>query len=68
MSKESRRAQKPILHCSFCGKPAGEVFLVTGPLVQICHECVELCVYILKEHNLHRIVEQQQEFVEGDGI
>lgn len=35
--------RKP-LYCSFCGKEQGEVgYLVAGPSVFICNECVELC-------------------------
>jgi ATP-dependent protease Clp ATPase subunit len=31
-------------HCSFCSKQKGEVArLVSGPMVHICNECVELC-------------------------
>lgn len=36
-------ARKP-LYCSFCGKRHDEVgYLVSGPTVFICNECVELC-------------------------
>ena len=32
------------LHCSFCGKSTKEVtYLVAGPNVYICDECVQLC-------------------------
>jgi ATP-dependent Clp protease ATP-binding subunit ClpX len=32
------------LYCSFCGKERNEVgFLVAGPTVFICNECIELC-------------------------
>ena len=32
------------LYCSFCGKEQDEVaYLVAGPTVFICNECVELC-------------------------
>ena len=32
------------LYCSFCGKERAEVsYLVAGPCVFICNECVELC-------------------------
>lgn len=32
------------LFCSFCGKADSEVgYLVAGPTVFICNECVELC-------------------------
>lgn len=36
--------KKPPLYCSFCGKEKDEVaYLVSGPCVFICNECVELC-------------------------
>jgi ATP-dependent Clp protease ATP-binding subunit ClpX len=36
--------KRPPLYCSFCGKERGEVaYLVAGPCVFICNECVELC-------------------------
>jgi ATP-dependent Clp protease ATP-binding subunit ClpX len=45
MSKEIDRSG---LHCSFCGKNAGEVKkLIQGPDVYICDECVNLCHDIL---------------------
>ena len=32
------------LYCSFCGKEKGEVaYLISGPTVFICNECVEAC-------------------------
>lgn len=32
------------LYCSFCGKGKNEVaYLVAGPTVFICNECVEVC-------------------------
>ena len=32
------------LYCSFCGKEKAEVgYLVAGPAVFICNECIELC-------------------------
>ena len=34
--------------CSFCGKSRKEVaFLIVGPQVQICDECVGLCVDLI---------------------
>lgn len=36
------------LYCSFCGKTAAEVaLLIRGPGVNICNECVDLCVQIV---------------------
>ena len=39
-------------YCSFCGKSQDEVRkMIAGPTVFICHECVDLCVEIIKEEN-----------------
>lgn len=36
------------LHCSFCGKSQKDVkYLINGPTVYICNECVFLCFDIL---------------------
>ena len=35
--------------CSFCGKPAGQVRLITGPGVNICSECIDACCELLEE-------------------
>lgn len=44
MSLELVKPKKPPLYCSFCGKEKSEVaYLVAGPTVFICNECVELC-------------------------
>lgn len=41
--------RKPLC-CSFCGKEQAEVgYLVAGPTVFICNECVELCREIGQE-------------------
>lgn len=38
------------LYCSFCGKEQADVgYLVAGPCVFICNECVELCREIGQE-------------------
>lgn len=35
--------KRPPLYCSFCGKEKGDVaYLVAGPTVFICNECVEV--------------------------
>jgi hypothetical protein len=37
------------LRCSFCNKAQQDVKkLVTGPAVQICNECVDICVDVLE--------------------
>lgn len=40
--------------CSFCKKPESEVRIITGPAVNICNECVDLCNEILGEEELAR--------------
>ncbi len=42
------------MYCSFCGKSQDEVFfIITGPAVYICDECVLLCNEIIfkESHN-----------------
>ncbi|TXG96562.1 MAG: hypothetical protein E6R08_09155 [Nevskiaceae bacterium] len=49
------------LYCSFCGKEQGEVgYLVAGPTVFICNECVELCREIGQEMLSHNVVPQRR--------
>jgi ATP-dependent Clp protease ATP-binding subunit ClpX len=43
-------------YCSFCGKSQDEVRkMIAGPTVFICHECVDLCVEIIKEEKEMKI-------------
>ncbi len=36
--------------CSFCGKDKDKIkYLITGPGVAICNECIDLCNEIIKE-------------------
>ncbi|WP_399063331.1 ClpX C4-type zinc finger protein [Streptomyces sp. BB1-1-1] len=38
--------------CSFCGKTRNQVgHLITGPGVNICSDCVDLCQAIIEEEN-----------------
>jgi ATP-dependent protease Clp, ATPase subunit len=38
------------LRCSFCNKSQGDVAkLIAGPKVQICNECVHICVDVLAD-------------------
>lgn len=55
--------KQPPLYCSFCGKEQSEVaYLVSGPCVFICNECVERCREIgtemLVENAVSQIVKQ----------
>lgn len=44
MTIEFVKRRRAPLYCSFCGKNKDEVgYLVSGPTVFICNECVELC-------------------------
>lgn len=50
MSLEPAKKRRLPLYCSFCGKEKDEVgYLVAGPTVFICNECVELCREIGQE-------------------
>ena len=44
--RKPERDNRLMPDCSFCGKSALDVRLVAGPDVQICEECVELCLDI----------------------
>jgi len=45
------------LHCSFCAKSQHEVRkLIAGPWVYICDECVDLCVDIVRDGILWRVL------------
>ncbi|MEJ7578267.1 MAG: ClpX C4-type zinc finger protein [Pyrinomonadaceae bacterium] len=38
------------IQCSFCGKKRDDVLkLISGPIVQICNECIEICNEILAD-------------------
>ena len=52
---------KNTLYCSFCGKSQHEVKkLIAGPTVFICDECVELCMYIIREENKTSLVRSRE--------
>jgi ClpX C4-type zinc finger/Glyoxalase superfamily protein len=55
------------LYCSFCAKSQHEVQkLVAGPSVYICDECVELCVDIVRDGDLWRVLSRLRSS-EGNG-
>jgi hypothetical protein len=51
ITPEGLDASEVVMFCSFCGKSAQEVLLVQGPapLLNICEECVDVCIYALQE-------------------
>lgn len=54
----SDKDKPQVPHCSFCGKTAEEVRkLIAGPGVNICDECVGLCVQIVDDDELENHVE-----------
>src|ERR1035437_5144879 len=53
--------KRPSLYCSFCGKRDSEVgYLVAGPTVFICNECVELCREIGQQELVSNAVTEQE--------
>jgi hypothetical protein len=47
--------QRPTLRCSFCSKSQHDVKkLIAGPNVQICDECVDICVDVLTQEKNER--------------
>ena len=50
------------VHCSFCGKPEEQVvYIVKGPAVYICNECIACCVEIITEFRNKAAAEQDEE-------
>lgn len=50
------------LGCSFCGKPREETrFLIAGPKVYICDECLDLCNRIVDDMKLKANAEEVRE-------
>ena len=50
------------LGCSFCGKPREETrFLIAGPKVYICDECLDLCNRIVDDMKLKVNAEEVSE-------
>jgi len=50
MMSDNQEQERPILRCSFCNKTQRQVKkLIAGPAVQICEECVDICVDIIAE-------------------
>ena len=48
--KKDKHSSQTILRCSFCNKSQHDVRkMVAGPKVQICDECVEICVSVLSD-------------------
>src|SRR4051794_22698553 len=48
----------PLLRCSFCNKSQRDVMrMIAGPKVQICDECVDICLGILAEGDAQRFTE-----------
>lgn len=46
---------RPLRYCSFCGRSEDQSFIINGPSVYICNECVDLCSLIL----LDRFIDQE---------
>ena len=50
MADKKGASGEKVLYCSFCGKSQHEVKkLIAGPSVFICDECIELCIYIIRD-------------------
>ncbi|MEI7473851.1 MAG: ClpX C4-type zinc finger protein [bacterium] len=47
-SDKSNENKEPQVHCSFCGRPNFQVLkMIKGPGVNICSECVMICIQFL---------------------
>jgi ClpX C4-type zinc finger/Glyoxalase superfamily protein len=59
---QDQAPQKPILHCSFCGKSQHDVrALIAGPTVFICDECVGLCNDIIEDKTIFSLLKTDEE-------
>ena len=53
-------AGKAKLKCSFCGKNQDQVHkLIAGPEVNICNDCVELCMEMIKDGEAETLADEQ---------
>jgi hypothetical protein len=61
-----RRRIENTLYCSFCGKSQHDVKkLISGPIVFICGECVELCMGIVREKE---VLADSRNTAEDEGV
>lgn len=53
-SEKKDKESKEVVHCSFCGRPNHSVIkMIKGPGVNICSECIMVCVqYFIMEDKL----------------
>lgn len=54
MQVQQEQVRDPLLnpfHCTFCGQGEQTAkVIITGPMVNICDDCVDLCVEVVEEH------------------
>lgn len=54
-----------LIYCSFCGKHQYEVKqMITGPEVNICDECIDVCVGILRTESPEKYCAQRDALVQ----
>lgn len=47
-AEKTTETPQPQVHCSFCGRPNAQVLkMIKGPGVNICSECVMICMQFL---------------------
>jgi len=52
---KSEKSETPLVYCSFCGRPNPKVLkMVQGPGVNICSECIMICLQYLILEELRR--------------
>jgi uncharacterized protein len=69
----SRQPPDPsdILRCSFCSRSQSEVRkLIIGPDVFICHDCVDVCVAIVRDEvvSVNNVIDRPEPIVKGESI
>jgi ATP-dependent Clp protease ATP-binding subunit ClpX len=57
----SQEGGEGMFTCSFCGKTQEEVrYLICGPDVFICDECVNLCVEVIRDGEMQRRLDEMK--------
>ncbi len=58
----------PVLLCSFCNKSQRQVkTMISGPKVQICNECIEICLAVLNEDVKDGFIARKDGWLEPEG-
>jgi ATP-dependent Clp protease ATP-binding subunit ClpX len=69
MTTDTSDRPENFLICSFCQKSHNQVrFLIAGPGVFICNECVDICNDIISQEKQHLAGEEADKLVESGNL